>query len=66
MGWNDHLDDYRLYYEDICPFCNKKFEYSVTLQQPGFRDKDTLYCPYCKKEIESSMEYEYHYERIKR
>lgn len=61
MSIINHLDNSTI---ETCKYCHKEFKQTTVWQTPGFRDTEESVCPYCKRVIETSMEKEFHNEKI--
>ena len=52
--------------EKLCPFCGKRYSLTIYEQIPGFRDTEEEVCPYCNETIRTSMEYEFHTDKVEK
>ena len=63
MGRNDHFGDY-LEEKIVCKKCGKQYLQWEENQIPGFRSRDEDVCPYCGNINGTSMDVEFHNEKI--
>ena len=63
MGYCDHLNDSPDNFV-ICHKCGKKYRQWTEDQVSGCRDMDYDICPYCGNRNGTSMEVEYHNEKL--